>query len=250
MAFNIAVVDDQEMDRETLRHDIQLWRGQGLSREGLSLRYTSGAAMLERFEPRTIHLVFMDIYMKPLNGIETAKRLRAVDVALLIVFLTTSSDFAFDAFPVHPFDYIIKPYERRKVCGVLDEALRVLALQEPTVPIRVVQSQPVVSNGVYEVPLRNISAVVSRKHTVEICMADGQTLLSGMSFSEIESLLAADSRFLLCNRGLMVNMDQVASLNGDAFQMKNGSFCPIRVRGRAKTVADFSQYRIERMRGM
>ncbi len=249
MELNIVIVDDREADREALRRDIRSWRGHGSDRAGTVLCYPSGEAMLERFEPGTVQLVFMDIYMGALNGIETARRLRAADRRLFIVFLTTSSDFAFDAFPIHPFDYILKPYEPRKVYEILDETLRSLAPEDPTVPIRLVSSERFVSNGVYNIPLYNIFSVVSQRHTVEVCMADGQRLLSNMRFGEIEALLSADPRFLLCNRGLLVNMDQVSSLDGDAFLMKDGSKCPIRVRGRAKTVADFSQYRIEKMRG-
>ena len=248
MELNIAIVDDQEADGERLRRDILSWRGLGPGRAGTVLRYPSGESMLEGFTPGTVQLVFMDIYMGALNGVETARRLRATDGKLLIVFLTTSGDFAFDVFPVHPFEYILKPYEPHKVYGVLDDAVRALAPEDPSIAIRLLPGQGSAANGICNVPLRNISAVSSQRHNMEFSMADGQCLTSRMNFGEIEALLAGDPRFLSCNRGLLVNMDQVASLEGDAFRMKNGSTCPIRVRGRLKTVADFSQYRLRKMR--
>ena len=255
MDISIAVVEDRETDRDTLLRDIRGWRDKGFDRNGTEVCYSSGESMLENFEPGKIRLVFMDIYMGKLNGIETARELRARDPGILIVFLTTSRDFAFDAFPVHPFDYIVKPYEVEKLCLVLDEAQRVVESEDASsqdeikIPIRITQSSPVMSKGIYDVRTSKVSAVMSRGHTVEVSMTDGQSLTSSMAFSEVEKLLSDDPRFLTCNRGVIVNMDQVDSLTDGVFCMKNGSKCSIRVRGRTKTVSDFSQYRITKMRG-
>ena len=249
MNLNIAIVDDQEADRDALRSGISAWRDMDSGRDGAVLCFSSGEELIEHFTPCDAQLVFMDIYMNGLNGIETAKKLRAADAGVLIVFLTSSDDFAFDAFPIHPFDYIVKPCGTEKLYGVLDEAMRALTPPEQSITVRVVQNRPFVANGVYSVPLDNISAIASQKHVVEINMANGENLLSNMTFAEIEGMISGDRRFLACNRGLLVNMDHVSSINGDTFMMKNGSQCPIRVRGRTKIVSDFSQYRITRMRG-
>ena len=48
------------------------------------------------------------------NGIETARRLRQADPEVLIVFVTSSPEYVWDAFPVHPFDYLLKPYQKEK----------------------------------------------------------------------------------------------------------------------------------------
>ena len=59
-------------------------------------------------------VVFLDICMEGTNGIEAAQRLRAADPDLLIVFVTSSPEYVWDAFPVHPFDYLLKPYKEEK----------------------------------------------------------------------------------------------------------------------------------------
>lgn len=48
--------------------------------------------------------------MEGTNGIETARILRRTDPDLLLVFVTSSPEYVWDAFPVHPFDYLLKPY--------------------------------------------------------------------------------------------------------------------------------------------
>ena len=262
MELNIASADDQTSDTERLQRDIQSWgRRGGEAAVGSVLCCPSGTALLKHladapsrgFGPGAFQLVFMDIYMGELNGIETARRLRAADPGVLIVFLTTSGDFAFEAFPVHPFDYLIKPYETERLYGVLDEAVRVLAgkAEAPAeeITLRAARGQADAPNGTYTVPLEKISVAASLAHTVELTLTDGRSLQCAMTFSEVEKQLSADPRFLLCNRGLMINMDHVSSVEKDSFLMKSGARCSIRVRGRTKTVADFSQYRLSKMRG-
>lgn len=56
------------------------------------------------------------------------------------------------------------------------------------------------------IPLRLISSVVSNNHTVEIRLTDGKSISSTITFRQAEKLFADDSRFLLCNHGIIVNM--------------------------------------------
>ena len=58
--------------------------------------------------------------MEGTNGIETAQRLRAADPDLLIVFVTSSPEYVWDAFPVHPFDYLLKPYQPEELKQIID----------------------------------------------------------------------------------------------------------------------------------
>ena len=70
-----------------------------------------------------------------------------------------------------------------------------------------------------------------------------------MTFSELEKLLSNDRRFLRCNRGVIVNMDQVLRVDGDVFKMRDGTVFPLRVRNRTVLISQFSQYTISRMEG-
>ena len=62
--------------------------------------------------------------MGDINGVETAKQLRLEDTELLIVFMTTSQEYMFKTFLTHPFDYVMKPYGKKEVEKVLNEAAR------------------------------------------------------------------------------------------------------------------------------
>ena len=245
MELNIAIVDDTLSDSVRLKSFIQSWFSENYAPNSLQLGrvecYSSGEECLKNFEPRMLNIVFMDILMDKINGVETAKQLRTFDTELLIVFMTTSREFAFDAFPVHPFDYILKPYSRKNVNDVLTEAARVLTAYEPAIKIKVSHSE-------YEIPVRLISSLISQGHGVEINLADGKCLLSNMTFKEVEKVCAEHKNFLVCNRGIIVNMSQISAQEKGVFIMKNGSRYPIRVNGQSKVTAAFSQYLIANMR--
>ena len=242
MELNIAVVDDTSSDILRLKNFIHNWAYGSVHELGIIQYYTSGEEMLKDFSPKMFHIVFMDIIMRDINGVETAQQLRLEDTELLIVFMTTSSEYAFKTFPIHPFDYVLKPYHQKDVEKVLDEAVRVLTATDPTVTIKVPHSE-------YTIPMRLISSVVSnRNHTVEINLTDGKSLLSIMTFREVEKLFAENPRFLLCNRGIIVNMSQISAQEKGVFVMKNGTRYPIRVNGQSKITESFSQYLISSMR--
>ena len=243
MNLNIAVVDDMRLDAEKLSRVVQHWLSDSKHHAGTLTHYSNGEDLLRDFEPDKYNLVFMDILMQNLNGIDTAKKIRRFDSHALLVFTTGSREFAFDAFPLHPFDYVVKPYEYERVTQVLSEAVNFLKAPDPVINVRV-------SRSVYSIPLRNIEVVQARDHFVELNLTDGRCLLCSMSFHEVESVLNEDSRFLLCNRGVIINMDSVSSLtrDKDVFIMKDGMRCVIRVRGRAKIIDQFTQYQILRIK--
>ena len=241
LELNIAVVDDTLSDVFRLKSFIESWFAASEHKLTGIMTFTSGEEMLRAFEPGMFQIVFMDIIMKKINGVETAKILRDYDMELLIVFTTTSREYAFDAFTVHPFDYVLKPYGKKDVSRVLDEALRYFTANDPTVTIKAGHSEHII-------PLRLISSVISNNHTVEIRLADGECISSTMTFRQAEKLFADDSRFLLCNRGIIVNMSEISSQENGVFIMKSGERYPIRVIGQSKIKAAFSQYLITNMR--
>ena len=241
MEINIAIVDDTLSD--VLRLENLIYNYFIVSEYKLNeiASYNSGEEILKNFEAKKFQIIFMDIIMGNLNGVETARQLRSEDTELLIVFITTSREYAFEAFPVHPFDYILKPYNKKDIDKILDETIRVLTAKDPEVTIKVSRSE-------YKIPIRLISSAVSQGHTVEIILVNCKCILSNMKFSEIEKIFLEYDNFLLCNRGIIVNMFQIVSQHNGTFIMKNGTRYPIRVNGQSKIKAAFSEFLIKNMR--
>jgi len=240
MQMHIALVDDLEADRRLLERELRSFCAGRLEQPGAVTAFSSAEALLARFEADLYNLVFLDICMDGMDGIQLARRLREADPRLLIVFVTTSREYAFEAFPVHPFDYLVKPYSRGELYRVLEEALRVLAAADKTIAVRV-------SRETVEIPVRKLCAAVARGHNVELRLAGHDPLYTTMTFAEVQEKLAGDPRFLLCNRGILVNMEQVLTLTDELVRLKDGESFPVRRRSRAELRATFSQYMLSKL---
>ena len=245
MNYNIAIVEDTRLDSEKLERGISKWFHENMGSVTNLISYSDGESLLKSFEPDKYQIIFVDIIMDSLTGIETVKKLRSFDNKVLIIFTTSSHEFVLDAFPLHPFDYVLKPYDSNRLGQVLSEAVKFLDSPEPSVTVRVSRSK-------YRILMRDISAVLARDHTVEIVMTGGNSLLCSMKFREFETIFKDEMRFLECNRGIMINMDCVQTLSKDksAFIMKDGSHYAIRVRKHKDVLTKFTQYQIYRNRSI
>lgn len=122
MKLRTAIVEDQKPDAERLEQLLKKAFGE---EEILCRQFVCGDDFLKEFPGEGYQVVFLDICMEGTNGIETARQLRAADPELLIVFVTSSPEYVWDAFPVHPFDYLLKPYKEEKFDHLAGELRRV-----------------------------------------------------------------------------------------------------------------------------
>ena len=112
--MRIAVCDDE---RE-LAEDICA-RIKKIDRVCRVFCYTEGISLLQ---DGCFDLVFLDIGMEPINGMEVAKRLREINQKVLIVFITALKEYVFDSFEVGAFWYLLKPVSEDKLKDVLFRA--------------------------------------------------------------------------------------------------------------------------------
>ena len=85
-------------------------------------------------------------------------------------------------------------------------------------------------------------------HALDIFTVSGACLKSSQTFAELEAALRGDERFLPCNRGVLVNMDEALKLDGDSILLTDGLRFPLRQRNRLDLVNRFSEYQIKRMK--
>lgn len=251
--MRIAIVDDRQEDRQLLEGCILAYfgahadgKGSGEAAAGSAGavscavdHFSSAEDFLPAFRPGVYDIAFLDIIMDEMNGIELARRMRDSDPHTLIVFQTTSREYAFDAFPVHPFDYLIKPCRQDEVDNVLTEARRVLSAGDPEITVT--------ARRELRVPVRTVCAAVASGRGVELRLTNSQSLKISETFRSISEKLEPFPCFLLINRGVIINMDHVLSPEGDCMKMKDGTLHPIKVNGRGSVMSAFTQYMIGRV---
>ena len=122
--LSIAICDDNQENRLNLR-----WLMESVLEDRkikhIIYEFSSGETLLSWMEKHhnEIDLLFLDIEMGKLNGLETAKKLRVVNDTLQIVFITGFSDYVFDGYGVDALGYLLKPAKRKQLENILSRML-------------------------------------------------------------------------------------------------------------------------------
>lgn len=169
-------------------------------------------------------LFLLDILMPGLSGIELAKELRLRDENIPLIFLTSSTDYALDAFEVHASQYILKPVKEAVFFTVLDKVISSLDKREDKCMLVSTPERKV------RIPFHSIVCVESVNRTLRIYLADGTRLDSKtirVPFATSVAPLKSDARFLHAHNSFVLNMDAVVELTGGSFVMKGGLEVPV-----------------------
>ncbi len=115
--MDIAVVDDEKEIREHICSLIKRQKPESRIRS-----YATGEELLAEGELSDI--IFLDVRLPGMNGIETARNLRKRHEETVLIFLTGIKEYVFDALDLYAFQYLLKPVDEKKFAEVLDRAGR------------------------------------------------------------------------------------------------------------------------------
>ncbi len=241
--MNIAIVDDVLRERKALLDIIDEYAALNqISLEKYS--FESAEAFLEGYKPYFYTIIFLDIYMDGIDGVEAARKVREVDTDATIVFLTSSDEHMPDAFSVHAFDYIGKPAHKERVFGLIDEILerRTSVSNEPSFSFMCDKNQ-------IAIPYSRIALIrTSAANYLEIIDSDGKSHTTRMTFSAVSDELSKDVRFLTVIRGVLVNMDHIIRIEKDTCLTDIDQKIPVNVKKADELSEIFRNYKFKKIR--
>ncbi len=240
--MNIAIVDDRPEERETLKAFLTEYSV--MNRLDFSLyEFPDGESFLSEYVPFTYTVVFLDIYMGGMTGVETAEKLRKTDTDTPVIFLTTSKEHMGNAFSIHAFDYITKPAVREKLFKCMDDLLKTkTVLYSETFHFSQDRTD-------HSLPFPDIVSVnTAEKNYLNLTDRQGNTFHIRMTFAAICKTLETDSRFLSINRGILVNMDFIIRFEKGCCLLKNGGKYPVYTKKAKETEQKWQNYIFNRIR--
>lgn len=200
--MRIAVCDDNSEDRKTM---IQLCRmsTDSCGEEQIFYEYESGQEFFKAED--VFDVLFLDVEMPGMTGVEVKNRLRVLPGRFYIVFVTDHEEIVREAFGPHVYDFVVKTEMEEKIPDLMRELAGQLG---PHIMIEGMDS-------------REIVYIISKDNYVEYVMSDGKKNLLLGTVNELERLLVPCD-FIRISRGCIVNYRAIQEVWGRLIRTRQG----------------------------
>ena len=205
--MNIAVVDDEKVILDQIS---------GLVRKQMPdcylESYATGEGLLEAV--KRFDIVFLDIQMDGMDGIETARSLRKKQDDIVLIFVTGNREYVFDAIDLYAFHYLLKPVNEDKFREVLERAAGEVAKKKEKRGLFIKRRNLTLDQA-------DILYIESRAKKVEIHTDGSKDIIEiYATMEELEGQLGED--FYRCHRAYIVNMAHITEYDNDSITITNG----------------------------
>ena len=205
--LNIAICDDDtafssqiediieaECDEKNIRSDIEV--------------FSDGYYLLKAIKQGSIfNIIFLDIEMKKLDGLATAREIRKIDSTVLIIYISGFDDYLKELFEVEPFRFISKPLDKDRLIRYFGEAYKRVQDNEE-------YFQFSFNKELKKCPLKDIVYFESNNRTIYIHLNDGTTTYFYGKLADVEEKLKCSKFvFLRPHQSYYVNYHYIKKLN-------------------------------------
>ncbi|MGG3280672.1 LytR/AlgR family response regulator transcription factor [Paenibacillus solani] len=225
--IRIIIAEDERLAREELTYlleqepDIELLP-----------HAANGKELLELVPLQQPDVIFLDVHMPELEGLQAARMLKASPLSPMIVFTTAYDEYAVEAFGLNAIDYLLKPYSHLRLKETLQrirsrahegqnfpreeaqDGANLAALSSAEAGVRSMRGKLLIDDGDKHVVVdpEGILYAVREERVVRIVTAEGQRITSKSTLQELEEKLAGHS-FFRPHRSYLVNVNRIAELS-------------------------------------
>ena len=212
MLVNIAIVEDDPKETEKFCNNLNRYAKENPEYTFQYDTYSTATAFLFNYQP-TYNIVFMDIEMPGLNGMDAAHKLRTMDENVTLVFVTNLANFAVNGYEVNAFDFVVKPVPYPSFNLKMQRIMKKL---EKQVAKSILLKHP---DGIVRLQTSEILYIEVSKHDLIYHAQSG-------SFRAYGTLKAAEKeldakQFVRCNSCYLVNLAYVRGIEADTVLLKN-----------------------------
>ncbi len=230
--MRVAIIDDEKVFLDHIENMIdramKMYHFQSYSIDNFS----SAAEFLENYKPGNYDLLIVDIYIDKENGIDLAKEVRSQDDECIIVFCTTSNEFAKESYRVKASYYLVKPIIFEDMIEMFNQ-IDIDVLKE---------RRTIVFPDDFSCRVNDIIFTEYYNHKVTIHLCNNQQHAVYMPQKDVENLLIPLGGFSVINRGCIVNLERVKDMDDQSIIMDDNQYVVLaknRVNKFKKILLDF-----------
>ncbi len=223
--IRIAICDDNASDLDNINEMVLGFTRENPNTDFFIQPFGSAFELLDNIVGKSgFHIYLLDILMPNINGIDVGESIRQKDDLAIIIYLTSSIDYALKSFSVFAFQYLLKPVSSAELFGVLQKALLKIDVERN----KIISIKT--KDGIAAIRYHQIIFVEYSNHSLRFYLSDA-TAVSSVSlrepFESTANQLMQDPRFVRPHKAFVINMHYVQTITGKEFIMINDSHIPI-----------------------
>lgn len=225
MLMKIVVCDDCVEDLQYIEGLLQKYTKSASSAGFVVDKYIDAATLYDRIqEGERAESYILDMIMAERTGIDIGSLIRKAGGDSVIIYITSSDDYALEAYGVHAVRYLLKPVSEESFFEAMDSALSSLKGRRRLMFIVKTKA------GTVGVPYSEIEYIENYSRTLSISLADGEHIRSifiRKSFDEEIREIAGDKSFVQVHKSFLINMEYVKKLDQGEVVMDSGKHIPV-----------------------
>jgi two-component system LytT family response regulator len=209
LSIRVLIADDDSGMRLVLKKAVEKYGGFVIAGEA-----EDGGAALRIFESQRPEVVFLDVEMPVMTGIECAKRIADIDPRAIIIFATAHEGYMPEAFEVYAFDYLVKPFKLQRLGQTLERIKGISSLRQDVSENKVIRS----ANVPRKLIIRNKESIsfVDMEEIILVQREDRATAIytvqdrfvTSDNLGDVEQKLD-ESMFIRCHKSYIININYI-----------------------------------------
>ncbi|MGL6106300.1 LytR/AlgR family response regulator transcription factor [Romboutsia sp.] len=211
--FTIVICEDDLLQRELLVTYLQqVFEDLGL--EYLLIEFSSGEELLDNY-PDKVDILFLDVQMDELTGMDTARKIRIFDKKVEIIFTTGIADYIYEGYEVRAYRYILKPLKYECILKHTESCINEIIDKKNTIAIKDrLKTSIILINDILYIE-------VIRKEIIIYTKEDKYFFKTSMK--SIEDTLVKKN-FFRCHKSYLINLREINSLKEKENMVIIGSY--------------------------
>ena len=235
--IRVAICDDEPKTLQCLKEAVARYG----KRKNLDLAvelFASARDLEAQIETRPFQIYILDMLMPQMNGIELGQSVRKADAQAVIIYLTSTMDFAYQAFGVFAQRYFLKPLKEPELYEAMDFAAANIHKLHMALNVNT-------SDGIQRVFYHEIEYVENAARALHIFATDGKEIVSRLlrrSFENDMECLLQSREFIQTHKSFIVNLNYVKLYSQGQITMRSGAQIPVSKSRQSETKRAYLQY--------
>ncbi|MEG0958640.1 MAG: LytTR family DNA-binding domain-containing protein [Erysipelotrichaceae bacterium] len=236
--MEIAIIDDELNDYNILVGYLdQYFLGKSVPCN--YHKYLSSEVFLNEFEAERFDIIFLDIFMSGMNGMECAHCIRESDHRAQIIFTSSSRDYAIEGYQVNANYYLVKPFQYDEFAMAMNSCRGELDFYRDFITVKE-------GRMFVHILIKDIIYTDYYNHYIHIHTRD-RIIKTYMRFPDFSPVLIHYPQFLIVYRNCIINMDEVEMFNSKDFIMNGDIYIPIAKAKRYEIRQHYVDYLFEKL---